>query len=251
MKRLLTVALLLVVLTVCEPALAVDLTGLYVAPKLQWSYQDNDRTKFATFYSNGTNSQHSISDKAMNAWGAALAVGYDFGKTFSWPIRAELEYAVREQSKTSHAPYQDWGGGYSSQYGVTRKMAISSLFANVFYDIKTGTSFTPYVGGGIGMASIRTKDSFTEGYDGYFGAYSFAGSGRRTVTNFAWNLAAGVAYSFDSNWSLDLGYRYCDYGQVKGAKAQGSTDGGSGGYQYRTKSDVTSHEVMLGARYTF
>jgi opacity protein-like surface antigen len=55
-----------------------------------------------------------------------------------------------------------------------------------------------------------------------------------------------VAYSFDSNWKLDLGYRYSDFGSVTGAAA---VDGYS--FTHQAKSRATSHEVMMGLRYGF
>ena len=236
MKRLLAAAMLITVLALSEPIQAADLGGFYVAPKFFWSHQNQDSAKTESDYSY-TYTSIGVGDKSDEAWGGALALGYDFKTKFGVPVRTELEYAVRSQSKVKT---QAVDGPYI--YDNTRKMNISTLFANAFYDINTGTKFTPYVGGGIGLASISVKDNFSEGTYGYSTA-----SSRKTVSNFAWNLSAGVAYSFDSNWALDLGYRYSDFGKVSGSTATDNT----GGYVYKAKSDVTAHEVGLGLRYTF
>ena len=238
MKRLFAVAMLITVLALSEPVLAADLGGFYVAPKFFWSHQTQDNAGTDSDVVVATGLSYKVADKSDDAWGGALALGYDFKAKFGVPIRTELEYAVRSQSKVNT---QVVDGPITIDN--TRKLSISSLFANVFYDFNTGTSFTPYVGGGIGVASIRAKDRFQQGYYGY--AYGNASS-KRTVTNFAWNLSAGVAYSFDSHWALDLGYRYSDFGKVKG-----STGVDGYGYSYKATSDVAAHEVLLGLRYTF
>lgn len=245
MKRYSAIFVLLLVLTMSEPVLAADLAGFYVAPKFFWSYQNNDEAKVdSTLWTAGYNS-NSAKDKGGDAWGGALAVGYDFKTRFGVPVRTELEYALRSQSKTSTRAMDTSpvGSGLNDYYDLTRKLSISSLFANVYYDINTGTAFTPYVGGGIGVAFIEAKDHIM---DGYYGAFGVGGSRTRKVSNFAWNLGAGVAYSYDSHWSFDLGYRYSDFGSVQGGTAIYPP-----AIRFKAKSDVTSHEVMLGARYTF
>lgn len=243
MKRLLVASALCLVLTVSKPAVAADETGIYLAPKLIWSQQQHDNVRemtnswtFPTIYGYGGAS------KDAQAWGGALALGYDFQPKLSVPVRVELEYAQREQSKATFHVKDTSALGilFGERYDTTRKMTVSTLFANAFFDIPTGTSFTPYVGGGVGAASIRVKDDMT---DTFFG-YVHSNSAERT--NFAWNLGAGVAYSFDNNWKADLGYRYCDFGPVKG-----SQDVRGAGYAYQSKSKVTAHEVLLGLRYGF
>ena len=52
-----------------------------------------------------------------------------------------------------------------------------------------------------------------------------------TLYRFEWQVSAGVAYNFDEDWVLDLGYRF-----------NSATVGGE---------FVYAHEVKLGARYMF
>lgn len=237
MKRLLVSTALCLTLAVSKPALAADLTGLYVAPKFSASeqdtgeYEEKDSLAGSMLPVSGTKGS-----KADTTWGGALAIGYDFHPALSLPIRAELEYAVHSQSKTSFSGRSAYGTVATN----TRKTEVSTLFANVFYDFHNNTKFTPYVGAGVGVAQIRVKDNFWTAYGPQ------TASGSKNVENFAWNLGAGVAYSFDSNWKLDLGYRYSDFGSVTGATATET-----GGSRHQAKSRETSHEVMMGLRYGF
>lgn len=86
----------------------------------------------------------------------------------------------------------------------------------------------PYIMGGLG-ASWNKADStrFTKGDD---------------KISFAWTLGAGIGYRLSSCWGLDLGYRYVDLGEAR-SKLKNDTG--------RLKRDITSHDVMLSARYYF
>ena len=188
MKRLITAVMLVLALALSTPASAADLGGLYVAPKLLWSYQMHDNAQVDTDWTLGTMASYGANGKSDDTWGGALAVGYDFNPKFAFPVRAEIEYALRAQSKISLYTAKPSSTDYMD---TTRKLDASTLFLNLYYDIRTGTKFTPYVGGGLGLAFLGVRDGFREALVGD------SGSSSRDVTNFAWNVSAGVAYALD------------------------------------------------------
>ena len=98
-----------------------------------------------------------------------------------------------------------------------------SAMANVYFDYLTCTPWTPYVGAGLGYAWL--KDS---------------GITNKSVYNLAWKAMAGIAYDINSKWTIDAGYRYADLGRIR--KNFGD---------YKVKTTVRDHEIMLGARYNF
>jgi opacity protein-like surface antigen len=80
---------------------------------------------------------------------------------------------------------------YAGQYNVGwehggRLSAVNGL-ANVYLDIPTGSSFTPYVGGGAGMTWVDQN-----GND----------------SGFAFDLTGGFAVDLSDSFALDIGYRY-------------------------------------------
>ena len=91
--------------------------GVYLAPKFLLSIQDS-----------GVEAKSHYSEAAF---GGALAAGYNFNNNFNMPIRTEVECSLRGNAG---------GDKYSN--------SISTLFANAYYDIDTGTSLTPFIGGG-------------------------------------------------------------------------------------------------------
>ena len=111
------------------------------------------------------------------------------------------------------------------------KLESQSLMLNAYYDIDTGTKFTPYVGAGIGYSKLKASYTLT----------AENATLSESDYQFTWPAGVGVAYAVNDNLSLDLGYRYVDMGNVKKNYEPGSS----------YKFDVDANEFMLGARYTF
>jgi len=192
-----SIGLVIVMLTVMlaggwGAATAADM-GMYVTPKMMFDVSQGNYLSH-----NGSNSN---TYKYTNNMGGALAVGYDFSTVFDVPVRTELEYGIRSNAN------------FNYDHKNVRAMHPQSLFGNVYYDFKNSTAFTPYVGGGLGMAFIGDNS-----------------------TNFAWNVGGGVAYEFAQDWKLDVGYRYVDLGRFDSKHCN---------------AKYTAHEFMTGLRYTF
>ena len=107
-----------------------------------------------------------------------------------------------------------------------------TVLVNGFYDIDTGTKFTPFVGGGLGVAINNTSGTATLLSNSATASYS------TSKTSFAWALGGGVNYAIDSNWSVDASYRYIDLGKAN----FGSSTAIMGG-------DASAHELIAGLRY--
>lgn len=116
--------------------------------------------------------------------------------------------------------------------------------ANAYIDLGTFRGITPYVGGGIGFASITTmgfKDQNVPNNS------TFYADRDKTTTNFAWALYAGMSYDVTPAVTLDFGYRYTDLGSVKTGTA--TAFDGSSSYSGLEIRDITSHDLLLTARY--
>ena len=183
-------------------------------------------------------------------------------------VRLELEAAFRSASEDSYNLY-DGNFDVSTTMLPTQLDAIAaaietstsvrhdSYLFNMFYDFNFGTRWTPYVGAGIGFGRYQQETSFNYNadltkfkqalgrYSGSMGNLediiatmpdSVTGSvtpdqASHDLYRFEWQVSAGVAYNFDEDWVLDLGYRF-----------NSATVGGE---------FVYAHEVKLGARYMF
>jgi opacity protein-like surface antigen len=87
----------------------------------------------------------------------------------------------------------------------------------------TGLGFSPYFGGGLGVAFVDGSSGDELDIDD-------------NTTAFAWQVGAGVRWYFSSNMGVDLGYRY-----------RGVTDVSLGDENY----DLNSHNVILGLTFNF
>ena len=186
-------------------------------------------------------------------------------------VRLEFEAAFRSASEDSYNLYDgnfDVSGTMPTMPGTIDLGAIAaaietstsvrhdSYLFNMFYDFNFGTRWTPYVGAGIGFGRYQQETSFNYNADltkfkqelGTNGSMedleaiiatmpdSVTGSvtpdqASHDLYRFEWQVSAGVAYNFDEDWVLDLGYRF-----------NSATVGGE---------FVYAHEVKLGARYMF
>jgi opacity protein-like surface antigen len=180
------------------------------------------------------------------SWG--VGVGYQFNNWFRADITGEYrsrvafsgsDFITFPGGSTLSDVYQ---GGYTSWVGLV----------NAYADLGTWWCLTPFVGVGVGAASIHTTGlqdsgiSFAPGV-GTFGASSYFANGA-TTTNFAWAAHAGVAYKVNNNFTVELAYRYLDMGTAVhgvGSSFDGSNAGQSS-FQYR---DLISQDVRLGVRW--
>ncbi len=223
----------LLLLLLCTAATAAAENGLpiYLAPKIGASFMSLDSITNTTNIANPAAVNKSSDDDTSAIF--ALAVGYDLGKTTNVPLRAEVEYAYRTRFNYAADPTFT---NATTPTKVDIDLTVQSLFANLYLDIDTGTAFTPYVGAGLGAAFISTDGKVTVKSTGAESTQD------NNDTNFAWNVGLGVGYSLTKSCTLDLGYRYADFGSME----MGNTA------QLGLKArEITAHEVLLGLRYSF
>ena len=234
---LLTLALFLAAPTL---ALAAEQMGVYVTPKFIYGYTQMNGLKGQ--YDNNNGDTFAKGNAHDSVFGGALAVGYDASKKFRIPVRAELEYTVFSQAEGKNSRLgETWYIGDHWRRTIEQKLRIQTLFANVYYDFRNSTPFTPYLGAGLGLAFINAKGRYhAVDTSGTWPSESASAKGKNT-TNFAWNIGFGAAYDI-TNWcSVDIGYRFAGLG---GAKSKWD--------EFRAKTkDIYMHQVITGVRFTF
>jgi opacity protein-like surface antigen len=123
------------------------------------------------------------------------AVGYDFGIN----VRTELEVAYRH-ADTNALKYAGDNVHYLSD------ISSVSLLANLFYDVTLPHGFTPYLGGGIGVAFVDTKQGNI--YTVNRSVNQMSPNAGTSDTVLAYQAGCGIAYAVTPKISLDAGYRY-------------------------------------------
>lgn len=184
-------------------------------------------------------------------------------------VRLEAEVALRSASEDDYKIFDGnikmsmggMGGSMPNlkiptEIETATKVRHNSYLFNMFYDFDLGTRWTPYVGAGIGFGVYHQKaiveidieedeilianpGNPIPGLPGVAaGMLAELQQYEREMTvaddtlyRFEWQVSAGIAYNFNEDWALDLGYRF-----------NSSTVGGE---------FVYAHEIKLGARYMF
>ena len=150
-------------------------------------------------------------------WGVLGDLGYGWSNGF----RAEGEIA---EFRTN----ADKINGAS---GINGRINNVDFMGNLYYDFRTGTNWTPYIGGGIGLSSVDAD---------HIGTLTNGGSFNDSSLEFAFQGIAGVAYQVADNWSVTTDYRYTRTTDPTFK----TTAGGSGRFEN------ASHNVVIGVRYT-
>lgn len=143
---------------------------------------------------------------------ATGAVGYDF----AGPFRVEGEYGW-QKNDLDQLSYHNQLGNF--QQG---DLKTQTLMVNGYYDVDTGSPWSPFVGAGIGWAKVDLDTPALPLGD--------------NDDVFAYQLMAGVSYAIDDQWSVDAQYRFF-------------------GTQDATIQDadfsMNSNDLMIGIRYNF
>lgn len=263
MKRAFLLCMLLFALGRQGTALADERPlGVYITPKVLYGYVDMNKQKGSSDWSDNytpgwsQNFSYSFGDDNDNVFGGALAVGYAFDARFGVPVRTELEYSLFSQAEGKGSRTLVWPGvgGDRDRVHLKQKHDIQTVFVNIFYDVKTGTAWTPYVGFGLGLAFINSKGSASYYDDRNSDIYNISSS-RKNNTNFAWNIGAGVAWAFTERCSLDLGYRFVGLGKTQTQTARVIIPESGTDQTYINNKGKTDnlymHQVALGLRYSF
>ena len=209
---------------------AAEVHGVYIAPKFLLGVQDSGQISSAKIFNDHGGRAYQQYNQAV--FGGALAVGCNFAPKFHIPVRTEIEFALRSNSSNTKDG-SDGGVGWNTKQTTN----LSTLFLNAYFDINTGTPFTPYIGGGLGMAF---NDTELQG-EASDGIRHESTSGSRHDATCAWNAGVGVSYALTEKVSADWGYRFIGTGyrdiNIGGVKVYGAAP--------------YMHEFYLGARFTF
>ncbi|MDL2260545.1 outer membrane beta-barrel protein [Deltaproteobacteria bacterium OttesenSCG-928-K17] len=221
-------------------AKAQEFNSVYVTPRLIYSYQYGDMK--SNKWSGAAPFSASVLGGEENdkVFGLGVAVGTDLSYTTTYPVRVEAEYIYHGKGEFKKSESFFTGGNY---YSASQKFEVTahSIMANAFYDFNTNSAFTPYVGGGLGLAYLKT-DYRTNMHNGDSGSATMS----KKDWNLAWNIGGGFAYYLNDSTALDFGYRYMDLGTADA----GNFNVSNMGYSGSASMDYTAHEFSVGVRFS-
>ena len=170
-----------------------------------------------------------------------LGVGYQFNHWF----RADVTGEYRGKANFHGLDIVKSGGNtFTDEYHASKSEWL--VLANIYADLGTWYSFTPFVGVGIG-ASHNTISNFLDVCTTCVGGGVATGA-TASKWNFAWALHAGVAYKVNSQLSIEFAYRYVSLGDAM----SGDLIRFDGVNQFNNPMEfknITSHDLKLGVRW--
>lgn len=211
MRKLQSVSLALGVLALLTPftANAAVERGVYVGGQIDMSYQ-RDADSTVSGVTNEIN--HG------NGWGISGEAGYSWGNGLR--LGGELVYRDAEVDSVSGTNSGAGGGAIHNK----------AVMANVYYDLDTGTRFTPYVGVGVGGSLVDADTVRT--------------INGTTIDDSSFELAyqgiLGTSVDLDGSWDFTVDYRYFATPDVKFKTVSGDAE-----------TENSSHNLMMGLRYVF
>ena len=111
--------------------------------------------------------------------------------------------------------------------------------------------FSPFAGAGVGLSRLEVGETRME----FPRTTTIVPGGTRT--NLAWMVTAGVAVALSERMTLDIAWRYTDFGTVRTDRGQGWVVWRDGSREpleldlAETRADLSSHGVLASLRYAF
>jgi opacity protein-like surface antigen len=198
-------------------------------------------------------------DDNQSTWSTGGGVGYNFG----W-FRTDLTLDYLAQRDVDFNSLNSNCSDGTATAGTDRcinrnhsNFDVVPLLLNGYIDLGTWSGVSPYVGAGAGAALVsfqnwRTQTVGCSPPGGSCPALPVPAVSNHSIDDwrFAWALMAGFSYHLNQNLALDVGYRFIDVpdGKAVGNVRPSTTPPNSiGSVDY---SDLMSHEVRVGFRYT-
>jgi opacity protein-like surface antigen len=174
-----------------------------------------------------------------------IGVGYAFNSWLRFDVTGEYRGGARLSGRDRYPlgptpNVNNYDAEWSSIVGM----------ANAYVDLGTFCELgciTPYIGAGIGYANHSISGFQDAGGDGE-GSTTYGYGKNVSDSGLAWALMAGLAYQVNDKLTLDLGYRYMNFGDLPTVKVTNAAfDADAGRVTFK---DVSSHDIRFGMRWT-
>jgi len=172
--------------------------------------------------------------------------GLGFGYQFNHWFRADVTGEYRGKANFHGLDIVRSGGNtFTDEYHGSKSEWL--VLANIYADLGTWYSFTPFVGVGIG-ASYNTISNFIDVCTTCTPAPGVATGATASKWNFAWAAHAGLAYKVNSQVTIEFAYRYVSLGDAMSGDLITYT-GVNNINNPMEFNKITSHDLKLGVRW--
>lgn len=192
-------------------------------------------------------------------------VGYQVNNWFRADVTAELRGGSSFSGLQVINVTSGTDAGYQAADFYKGNVSSAIAMVNAYANLGTWNGLSPFVGAGVGVAFNRFYGGIDQGQIGAVGGVGPVSPSGGVLadsnsTNLAWALMAGFDFQVNQNLTLELGYRYLDYGKFKsggssclsGAGATTFRVANCGGQPFSVASkELSASDFRLGLRYYF
>jgi opacity protein-like surface antigen len=146
-----------------------------------------------------------LSESFEPSFTGGVGVGYVWGPHFRTDLTVDI-HSEMNADFVGTTNYVNAGGAQTVFIQDKTRFFSTVLLVNGYYDIRTGTPFSPYIGGGVGFTVDQLTQEIAATDSGTLGSASVGN--RSTQVNFAGAAMAGLTYDVNTFISIDVGYRY-------------------------------------------
>lgn len=237
--------LITLTLIACTSSFAyAETKGFYLGGQLGVGIQKANSLKLKFKESDGESDTYKIGSITKGKIAGALNLGYNLAYDYDIPVRAELSFTLRDNLDKKKNKSSRGDEGELSHTRERTKVHMNTLMLNSYYDINTGTSFTPFLGAGLGVAFTKLDYKSTDRYDDQNNDENDKFS--KSKTKFAWNVAAGIAYNIADSIDIDFIARYVNVSKLSITKRYKEDD-----TRLKASGKLSSVDLLAGIRYTF
>jgi len=164
----------------------------------------------------GTNLVESVLGSGSGVWSQSFEPSFTGGAGvgYIWSPNWRTDFTVDVHS-IMHTEQSGTGNGVFDTVPFTdgyvqdkTKMMSTILLLNAYYDFRTGTPWTPYIGAGLGFS----VNQLTQSFEVASGPVDYTTSQQSTDVAFAAAAMVGVSYDFSSFFAIDVNYRFLHIG---------------------------------------
>lgn len=149
---------------------------------------------YATVFAGGSFASETVTTAQLDPYAEKVyPLEYEPGFIFGGALGISIVDNVRAEVELSYMAYSDATIGDETLIATTRAF---DLLGNIWLDLDTGGSFTPYVGGGVGFGHHEASMPNEGDWLNY------------AATGLVYQVGAGVRMDVAEGVALDLGYRF-------------------------------------------
>lgn len=199
---------------------------------------------FVTVKAGGVFPTNLEGNSGLNTGDSAFTAGFEAGRKFMDRYSVGLEYMYRDKN-TAHSYNVN---AITSEKSTSWSARSDTFMLNLAADLITDSKIRPYFKVGVGASRNKAYDYTTNDYDEGNNINVYSG---KTITEFAYQLGAGLTMNTSKMFDTQLEYMFVNRGQVKTKDNYTGVNSGEVTPAAARTGELKDHVVTIGLKFKF